>query len=148
MPTAWAALGRSRLGIAAQAVGIAQAAFEAALAYARERQSFGKPIIEHQAVGFRLASMATEIEAARQLTYHAAALCDAGVPFQKESSMAKLFAAEMAERVCSQALQTLVGYGYLADYPLERLYRDARICQIYEGTSDIQRMIITRMLAT
>lgn len=143
-----AALGRSRLGIAAQAVGIAQAAFEAALAYARERQSFGKPIIEHQAVGFRLASMATEIEAARQLTYHAAALCDAGVPFQKESSMAKLFAAEMAERVCSQALQTLGGYGYLADYPLERLYRDARICQIYEGTSDIQRMIITRMLAT
>lgn len=143
-----AALGRSRLGIAAQAVGIAQAAFEAALAYARERQSFGKPIIEHQAVGFRLASMATEIEAARQLTYHAAALCDARVPFQKESSMAKLFAAEMAERVCSQALQTLGGYGYLADYPLERLYRDARICQIYEGTSDIQRMIITRMLAT
>lgn len=143
-----AALARSRLGIAAQAVGIAQAALDVATAYARERESFGAPIIEHQAVGFRLASMATEIEAARRLTYHAAALCDDGAPFHTESSMAKLFAAEMAERVCSQALQTLGGYGYLTDYPLERLYRDARICQIYEGTSDIQRMIITRALTT
>ena len=141
-----AALGRSRLGIAAQAVGIAQAALDAARSYAMERESFGKPIIEHQAVSFRLASMATEIEAARRLTYHAAALCDAGRPFQKESSMAKLFAAEMVERVCSQALQTFGGYGYLTDYPLERLYRDARVCQIYEGTSDVQRMIIGRML--
>ena len=142
-----AALGRSRLGIAAQAVGIAQAALDAARNYAMERESFDKPIIEHQAVSFRLASMATEIEAARRLTYHAATLCDAGRPFQKESSMAKLFAAEMVERVCSQALQTFGGYGYLTDYPLERLYRDARVCQIYEGTSDVQRMIIGRMLA-
>lgn len=142
-----AALARSRLGIAAQAVGIAQAALDAAVGYSLERESFGTPIINHQAVGFRLASMATEIEAARRLTYHAAALCDAGRPFQKESSMAKLFAAEMAERVCSQALQTYGGYGYLKDYPLERLYRDARVCQIYEGTSDVQRMIISRLLA-
>jgi len=141
------ALSRSRLGIAAQAVGIAQAALDASLAYARERSSFGKPIIEHQAVAFRLASMATEIEAARRLTYHAAELLDRGRPFQKESSMAKIFAAEMAERVCSQGLQVLGGYGYLCDYPLERLYRDARICQIYEGTSDIQRMVVSRILA-
>jgi alkylation response protein AidB-like acyl-CoA dehydrogenase len=140
------ALGRSRIGIAAQAVGIAQAALDAALVYARERQSFGKPIIDHQAVSFRLANMATEIEAARQLTYRAAELCDAGLSFQKESSMAKLFASEMAERVCSQALQTFGGYGYLADFPVERLYRDARISQIYEGTNDIQRMIIGRAL--
>ena len=142
------ALARSRHGIAAQAVGIAQAALDESLAYAKERTSFGQPIIEHQAVGFRLATMATEIEAARRLTYHAAALLDAGQPFQKESSMAKLYASEMAERVCSQGLQVLGGYGYLSDYPLERLYRDARICQIYEGTSDIQRMVIGRMLAT
>ena len=141
------ALARSRLGIAAQAVGIAQASLDASLAYAKERTSFGQPIIEHQAVAFRLASMATEIEAARQLTYHAAALLDAGKPFQKESSMAKLYASEMAERVCSHGLQVLGGYGYLNDYPLERLYRDARITQIYEGTSDIQRMVISRMLA-
>lgn len=142
-----AALARSRLGIAAQAVGIAQAALDAATAYARERQSFGKPIIEHQGVGFRLADMATRIEAARALTYHAAALLDAGKPFQKESSMAKLYAGEMAERVCSDGIQVLGGYGYLCDYPLERLYRDARVCQIYEGTGDIQRMVIARMLA-
>ena len=140
------ALARSRLGIAAQAVGIAQASLDHAVAYARERQSFGKPIIEHQAVGFRLATMATEIEAARRLTYHAAGLIDAGAPFAKESSMAKVFAGEMAERVCSQGLQVLGGYGYLTDYPLERLYRDARVCQIYEGTGDIQRMVIARML--
>lgn len=143
-----AALAKSRLGIAAQAVGIAQAALDAAVAYAKERRSFGQPIIDHQAVGFRLASMATEVEAARQLTYHAASLCDQGRPFHKESSMAKLFASEMVERVCSQALQTFGGYGYLADFPMERLYRDARICQIYEGTSDVQRMVISRALAT
>lgn len=141
------ALARSRLGIAAQAVGIAQTALEAALAYASERESFGRKIIEHQAVGHRLAEMATEIQAARQLTYYAANLIDAGKPFQMESSMAKLFAGEMVERVTSQALQTLGGYGYLTDYPLERLYRDARICQIYEGTSDIQRMVISRTMA-
>lgn len=141
-----AALGHSRLGIAAQAVGIAQAAFDASLAYARERTSFGKRIIEHQAVGFRLASMATEIEASRQLTYHGAALCDAGQPFRKESAMAKILASEMAERVCSAGIQVLGGYGYLADFPLERFYRDARICQIYEGTNDIQRIVISRML--
>ena len=142
-----AALAKSRLGIAAQAVGIAQAALDAAVAYARERRSFGQPIIDHQAVGFRLASMATEVEAARQLTYHAARLCDAGRPFHKESSMAKLFASEMVERVCSQALQTFGGYGYLADFPVERIYRDVRVCQIYEGTSDVQRMVISRALA-
>ena len=143
-----AALAKSRLGIAAQAVGIAQAALDAAVAYAKERRSFGQAIIDHQAVGFRLASMATEVEAARQLTHHAASLCDRSRPFHKESSMAKLFASEMVERVCSQALQTFGGYGYLADFPIERLYRDARICQIYEGTSDVQRMVISRALAS
>ncbi len=135
-----------RIGIAAQAVGMARAAFEAATAYAKERQSFGKPILEHQAVGFRLADMATEIQAARQLVLHAAALKEAGRPCLQEASMAKLYASEMAERVCSAAIQVHGGYGYLADYPVERIYRDARICQIYEGTSEVQRLVIARAL--
>ena len=136
-----------RIGIAAQAIGMARAAFEAALAYAKERQTFGTAIVNHQAVQFRLADMATQIEAARALTLAAAALREAGKPCLKEASMAKLFASEMAERVCSDALQIHGGYGYLSDFPVERIYRDVRICQIYEGTSDIQRMVIGRALA-
>jgi butyryl-CoA dehydrogenase len=136
-----------RIGIAAQAVGMARAAFDAALAYARERTAFGKPIIEHQAVTFRLADMATEIEVARQMVWHAAALRDAGQPCLAEASMAKLFASEMAERVCSAAIQVHGGYGYVTDFPVERIYRDVRVCQIYEGTSDVQRMVIGRALA-
>lgn len=135
-----------RIGIASQAVGMAQAAFEAARDYARERKAFGQAIIEHQAVAFRLADMATRIEAARQLVLHAAALKEAGEPCLSEASMAKLFASEMAERVCSDAIQIHGGYGYMADYPVERIYRDVRICQIYEGTSDVQRMVIARNL--
>ena len=135
-----------RVGIAAQSVGMARAAFEAARDYARERVTFGQPIIEHQAVAFRLASMATEIEAARQLVSHARSLREAGLPCLKEASMAKLFASEMAERVCSQAIQTFGGSGYMRDYPVERIYRDVRVCQIYEGASDIQRMVIARDL--
>ncbi|OLS58955.1 acyl-CoA dehydrogenase [Pseudomonas putida] len=135
-----------RIGIAAQSVGMARAAFEVARDYARERESFGKPLIEHQAVAFRLADMATRIAVARQMVHHAAALRDAGRPALVEASMAKLFASEMAEKVCSDALQTLGGYGYLSDFPLERIYRDVRVCQIYEGTSDIQRMVIARNL--
>jgi alkylation response protein AidB-like acyl-CoA dehydrogenase len=133
-----------RIGIAAQSIGMARAAYEVALAYAKERTTFGTPIIHHQAVAFRLADMATEIEAARQLMLHAAALRDAGERCIKEASMAKLFASEMAERVCSSAIQTLGGYGYLSDFPLERIYRDVRVTQIYEGTSDIQRLVISR----
>ncbi|MEH7911284.1 acyl-CoA dehydrogenase family protein [Rhizobium laguerreae] len=135
-----------RIGIAAQAVGMARAAFEAARDYARERIAFGKPIVEHQAVAFRLADMAVRIEAARQLVFHAASLREAGLPCLSEASMAKLFASEMAERVCSDAIQIHGGYGYMADYPVERTYRDVRICQIYEGTSDVQRMVIARNL--
>jgi len=135
-----------RIGIASQSVGMARAAFEVARDYAKERQSFGKPLIEHQAVAFRLADMATRIAVARQMVLHAAALRDAGRPALVEASMAKLFASEMAEKVCSDALQTLGGYGYLSDFPLERIYRDVRVCQIYEGTSDIQRMVIARNL--
>lgn len=137
----------SRIGIAAQAVGMARAAFAAALAYAKERTTFGKPIVEHQAVAFRLADMATAIESARQLTLHAAALADAGMPCRKEASMAKLAASEMAEKVCSEAIQVHGGYGYVAGYPVERIWRDVRICSIYEGTSDIQRIVISRALA-
>ncbi len=144
---ALANLEAGRIGIAAQSVGMARAAFEAALSYARERESFGKPIIEHQAISFRLADMATQIEAARQLTWHAASLRDAGEPCLKEASMAKLFASEMAERVCSDAIQIHGGYGYVTDFPVERIYRDVRVCQIYEGTSDIQRLVIGRALA-
>jgi len=144
---ALANLEAGRIGIAAQSVGMARAALDAALVYARDRQAFGKPIIEHQALNFRLADMATEIEAARQLILHAAALRDAGEPCLKEASMAKLFASEMAERVCSAALQVHGGYGYVNDFPVERIYRDVRVCQIYEGTSDIQRLVIGRALA-
>ena len=135
-----------RIGIASQAVGMARAAFEAALVYARQRESFGKPIFEHQSVQFKLAEMATQIEAARQLIHHAAALKDAGLPCLKEAAMAKLFASEMAERVCSDAIQVHGGYGYVSDFPVERIYRDVRVCQIYEGTSDIQKILIGRAL--
>ena len=144
---ALANLESGRIGIAAQSLGMARAALDCALRYARERESFGQPIITHQAVSFRLADMATQLEAARQLVWHAACLKDAGLPCLKEASMAKLFASEMAEKVCSAALQTLGGYGYLKDFPLERIYRDVRVTQIYEGTSDIQRLVIGRALA-
>jgi alkylation response protein AidB-like acyl-CoA dehydrogenase len=136
-----------RIGIAAQAVGMARAALDAALQFARERIAFGKAIAEHQAINFKLADMATQIEAARQLVWHAATLRDAGEPCLKEASMAKLFASEMAERVCSDAIQIHGGYGYVADFPVERIYRDVRVCQIYEGTSEIQRLVIGRALA-
>jgi len=145
---ALANLESGRINIAAQATGIARAALEAALAYAGERRSMGKAIIEHQAVNFRLADMATQIEAARQLYLHAAALRDAGEPCLKEASMAKLFASEIAERVCSDAIQVHGGYGYVADFPVERLWRDVRVCKIYEGTSDIQRLVIGRAIAS
>ena len=135
-----------RIGIAAQAVGLARAALDEASKYAHDRVAFGKPIFEQQAIAFRLASMATEIEAARQLVHFAARKKEAGESCLTEASMAKLFASEMAERVCSKALQIFGGYGYLKDFPIERIYRDARICQIYEGTSDIQRLVIARSL--
>ncbi len=136
-----------RIGIASQAVGMARAAFEAALRYSRQRESFGKPIFEHQAVQFKLAEMATQIEAARQLIHHAACLKDAGRPCLKEAAMAKLYASEMAERVCSDAIQVHGGYGYVGDFPVERIYRDVRVCQIYEGTSEVQKILIGRALA-
>ncbi len=135
-----------RIGIASQSIGMARSALEVAIQYARERESFGQPIFNHQAVGFRLADCATRLEAARQLTWHAAALRDAGRPCLKEAAMAKLFASETAEQVCSAAIQTLGGYGYLNDFPLERIYRDVRVCQIYEGTSDVQKILIQRTL--
>ncbi|GAB2729943.1 acyl-CoA dehydrogenase family protein [Melaminivora jejuensis] len=144
---ALSALEGGRIGIAAQSVGMARAAFEFALQYSKEREAFGQPIFQHQAVGFRLAECATQIEAARQLIWHAASLRDAGRPCLKEAAMAKLFASEMAERVCSAAIQTLGGYGVVADFPVERIYRDVRVCQIYEGTSDVQKIIIARALA-
>jgi len=144
---ALSALEGGRIGIAAQSVGMARSAFEVALAYAKERESFGTAIINHQAVGFRLADCATRLEAARQLMWHAAALRDAGRPCLKEAAMAKLFASEMAEEVCSAAIQTLGGYGYVNDFPVERIWRDVRVCQIYEGTSDVQKIIIQRALA-
>lgn len=133
-----------RIGIAAQAVGMARKAFEVARDYAVDRQAFGGPITDQQAVAFKLADMATDIEAARQLVLSAATRKDAGEPCLREASMAKLFASEMAERVCSAAIQLLGGYGYLKDYPVERIYRDVRVCQIYEGTSEIQRLVIAR----
>ncbi|MBT0963276.1 acyl-CoA dehydrogenase [Denitromonas iodatirespirans] len=136
-----------RIGIASQCLGMARAALEAAVKYAHERETFGKPIFEHQAVNFRLADMATQLEAARQLVWHAASLKDAGRPCLKEASMAKLFASEMAEKVCSDAIQIHGGYGYVTDFPVERIYRDVRVCQIYEGASDIQRLVIGRALA-
>ena len=137
-----------RIGIAAQCIGMARSAFEAALDYAKQRESFGKPIIEHQAVNFRLADMATRIEVARQMVWHAATLKDAQKPCLKEASMAKLFASEMAESVCSDAIQIHGGYGYVNDFPVERIYRDVRVCQIYEGASDIQRLVIGRAIAS
>jgi butyryl-CoA dehydrogenase len=133
-----------RIGIAAQAVGMARSALEAAVKYSKEREAFGKPIVEHQAVAFRLADMATQIEVARQMVWHAATLRSAGEPCLKEASMAKLFASEMAEKVCSDAIQIHGGYGYVSDFPVERIYRDVRVCQIYEGASDIQRLVIAR----
>jgi hypothetical protein len=136
-----------RIGIASQALGMARAAFEAALAYSKTRTSFGQPIFEHQAVQFKLADMATQLEAARQLIWHAAALKDAGRPCLKEAAMAKLYASEMAERVCSAAIQVHGGYGYVSDFPVERIYRDVRVCQIYEGTSEVQKILIGRALA-
>jgi len=144
---ALANLETGRIGIAAQAVGMARAAFDAAVDYARQREAFGVKIMQHQAVAFRLADMATQIEAARMLVHNAARLKDQGIPCLKEASMAKLFASEIAEKVCSDAIQTLGGYGYLADFPVERIYRDVRVCQIYEGTSDVQRLVISRALA-
>lgn len=126
---------------------MARAAYEAALSYARERHAFGRPIIEQQAIAFRLADMATGIAAARGLVFEAAARRDAGEPCAKEAAMAKLFASEMAERVASDAIQIHGGYGYLADFPVERIYRDVRVCQIYEGTSEVQRLVISRALA-
>ena len=144
---ALANLESGRINVAAQATGVARAALAAAISYARERKSMGKPLIEHQAIAFRLADMATGIEAARQLYLHAARLRDAGQPCIREASMAKLFASEMAEKVCSDAIQIHGGYGYVADFPVERLWRDVRVTQIYEGASDIQRMVIGRSLA-
>jgi butyryl-CoA dehydrogenase len=143
---ALSALEGGRIGIAAQSVGMARSALDVAIAYAKDRQSFGQPIFNHQAVGFRLAECATELEAARQLIGHAAALRDAGRPCLKEAAMAKLFASEMAEKVCSAAIQTLGGYGVVNDFPVERIYRDVRVCQIYEGTSDVQKILIQRAL--
>ena len=136
-----------RIGIAAQSLGMARASYEAALAYAKERAAFGRKIIEHQAVAFRLADMATQLAASRGLILEAAALRDAGEPCLQAAAMAKLFASEMAERVASDAIQIHGGYGYLADFPVERIYRDVRVCQIYEGTSDIQRLLIVREIA-
>ncbi len=143
---ALSALEGGRIGIAAQSVGMARSAYEVALAYAKERQSFGAAIINHQAVGHRLAECATQLEAARQLVWHAASLRDADRPCLKEAAMAKLFASEIAEQVCSAAIQTLGGYGYVSDFPVERIWRDVRVCQIYEGTSDVQKIIIQRAL--
>ena len=137
-----------RIGIAAQSVGMARSALEAAVAYAKEREAFGKPIVEHQAVAFRLADMATQVEVARQMVWHAAGLRSAGEPCLKEASMAKLFASEMAEKICSDAIQIHGGYGYVSDFPVERIYRDVRVCQIYEGASDIQRLVIARAVTS
>ena len=143
---ALANLEAGRIGIAAQCVGMAQAALEIAIAYSKDRRSMGKTLMEHQAVGFRLADLAARLEASRQLLLHAAVLKDGGLPCLKEASMAKLVASETAEAVCSGALQTLGGYGYLEEYGVAKICRDVRVCQIYEGTSDIQRMVIARAL--
>ncbi len=143
---ALANLESGRIGIAAQAVGMARSAFEYARDYAVDRQAFGKPIFDNQGISFQLADMDTQLEAARQMVFHAASLKDAGKPCLREASMAKLFTSEVAEKVCSQAIQILGGYGFLADHPVERIYRDARICQIYEGTSEIQRLVIARTI--
>jgi butyryl-CoA dehydrogenase len=143
---ALATLESGRIGIAAQAVGMARAALDYAIGYARDRQAFGARIIDHQAVGFRLVDAKTRLEAARQLVLHAATLKAGGKPALEAACMAKLFASEAAEAICTVAIQTLGGYGYLADYPVERIYRDVRVCQIYEGTSDVQKIILQRML--
>ncbi|MFT4193196.1 acyl-CoA dehydrogenase family protein [Ottowia sp.] len=143
---ALSALEGGRIGIAAQSIGMARSALDVAIAYAKEREAFGTAIFNHQAVSHRLADCAARLEAARQLTWHAASLRDAGLPCLKEAAMAKLLASETAEAVCSAALQTLGGYGIVADFPLERIYRDVRVCQIYEGTSDVQKIIIARTL--
>ncbi|MDK3075829.1 acyl-CoA dehydrogenase family protein [Sedimentitalea sp. JM2-8] len=143
---ALSSLEAGRIGIASQSVGMAQAALEYATAYALERVTFGKPIFEHQAVAFRLADMDAQVEAARQLVLNAARTKDLGQPCLREASIAKLIASQTAERVISDAIQTLGGYGYLSEYPVERIYRDARVCQIYEGTSDVQRINISRDL--
>jgi len=143
---ALSALEGGRIGIGAQSIGMARSALEVAIDYAKQRESFGTSIFNHQAVGFRLAECATQIEASRQLIWHAASLRDAGRPCLKEAAMAKLFASEVAEKVCSAAIQTLGGYGYVNDFPVERIYRDVRVCQIYEGTSDVQKIIIQRAL--
>lgn len=135
-----------RIGIAAQSVGMARAALDCAVAYAKDRQAFGGRIIDFQAVGFRLVDARTRLEAARQMTLHAARLKAEGKPALEAACMAKLFASETAEAVCTAAIQTLGGYGYLADFPVERIYRDVRVCQIYEGTSDVQKLILQRML--
>ncbi len=145
---ALANLESGRINVAAQSTGMARAALEAALAYAAQRTSMGKTLLEHQAVNFRLADMATGVEASRQLYLHAAQLRDAGTPCLKEASMAKLFASETAEKVCSDAIQIHGGYGYVSDFPVERIWRDVRVCQIYEGASDIQRLVIGRALET
>jgi alkylation response protein AidB-like acyl-CoA dehydrogenase len=144
---ALSALEGGRIGIAAQSIGMARSALEVAIEYAKQRESFGTAIFNHQAVGFRLADCATQLEAARQLMWHAASLRDAGLPCLKEAAMAKLFASEAAEKICSAAIQTLGGYGVVSDFPVERIYRDVRVCQIYEGTSDVQKIIIQRALA-
>lgn len=136
-----------RIGVGAQSIGMARAAYECALDYARQRRSFGKPIVEHQAVAFRLADMATQLRAAELMVLAAARLRAQGQPCLQEASMAKLFASEAAERICHDAIQTLGGYGYASDFPLERIYRDVRVCSIYEGTSDIQRLVIARLIA-
>ncbi|WP_281018019.1 MULTISPECIES: acyl-CoA dehydrogenase family protein [unclassified Minwuia] len=144
---ALANLETGRIGIAGQSIGMARAAYEKAVAYARERTAFGKSIVEHQAVGFRLADMKTRIEVATQMLFHAADLKQRGEPCLSEASMVKLFASEMAEQVCTDAIQIHGGYGYVADYEVERIYRDVRVCQIYEGTSDVQRLVIARQIA-
>jgi alkylation response protein AidB-like acyl-CoA dehydrogenase len=136
-----------RIGIAAQSVGMARAAFEAAVRYAKERETFGKLLVEHQAVNFRLADMATQLDAARLMVWRAATLKDAGKPCLTEASMAKMFASEMAEKVCSDAIQIHGGCGYVSDFPVERIYRDVRVCQIYEGANDIQRLVIGRAIS-
>jgi len=143
---ALSSLETGRIGIGAQSVGMARAAFDIARKYALERETFGKPIFDHQAVAFRLAEMETELEAAKQLVLNASRMRDAGEPCLREACMAKLFASEAAERICSGSIQTLGGYGYLSDFPVERIYRDVRVCQIYEGTSDIQKIIIARQM--
>jgi alkylation response protein AidB-like acyl-CoA dehydrogenase len=140
-------LSAGRIAVAAQAVGVARAAFEAAVAFARARETFGKPIIEHQSIAFQLAEMLTDIEVARQMYLHAAQLECAMEPSIREASMAKLFASEMAERVCSKAIQVHGGYGFTNDYPVEKYYRDARVLQIYEGTSEVQKIVISRLIS-